>query len=225
MRVAVGRRGTAPLSAASSARGAIRLPRAKRGWNHGGAAVLSPHWGGRTFLWSGAVGRARRGAGRQSGMREVRGPHAHGEAIHPAHRLRRDRARESAGHVMLLRAVWRGEGMALSALSAHSAARAARANAHASNRGWRVRALLDEAADVLPEDPDAAALLLDGALWRIVALWYRHRGERVPAPRAALADLAARGGAFGWHVRLALRAPDARARLEHCRVLAGLAAT
>jgi hypothetical protein len=82
-------------------------------------------------------------------------------------------------------------------------------------------AALDEAADLLDADPDAAALLLDGALRRLADEWYAQQGLAAPGPAQLLADLEHRCQPLGWLLRLALRAPDARARLVHAQGLAG----
>lgn len=88
---------------------------------------------------------------------------------------------------------------------------------------------LDEAAALLAADPDAAAMVLDGALARLARAWYAAAGIAMPEPARLLNDLERRAAPFAWRLRLALRAPDARARLVHARhllaVLAGLPAT
>lgn len=74
---------------------------------------------------------------------------------------------------------------------------------------------LQLAQRLLPADPDAAGLLLDGALWRVVALVFARAGLDAPACDSALAELERIAPPVAWRVRLALRAPDARARLIH----------
>ena len=81
-------------------------------------------------------------------------------------------------------------------------------------------ALLVAADEVIECDPDAAALLLDGLLERMLGAWYVARGWRVPARGALLADLDQRAPELARRVRLALRAPDVAARLAHHRQVA-----
>jgi hypothetical protein len=71
---------------------------------------------------------------------------------------------------------------------------------------------LAAAAEALARDPDAAALLLDGLLRRVAAGWFQVRGLAVPDAEDLLGRLADEDAPFAWRVRLALRAPDARAR-------------
>lgn len=73
------------------------------------------------------------------------------------------------------------------------------------------------AAGLLERDPDAAALLLDGVLRRVGAGWFLARGLAVPPPERLLERLAERDAPLAWRLRLALRAPDARARLIAAR--------
>ncbi|HYM29562.1 MAG TPA: hypothetical protein VET66_15535 [Steroidobacteraceae bacterium] len=97
---------------------------------------------------------------------------------------------------------------------------ASRASLSASERLLAgLRAELDEAARALVQDGDLAALLLDGLLSRVAGCWYaRHVGVE-PEARAQLADLSQRDAPFARRLRLALRAPDAAARLAHARAL------
>lgn len=82
---------------------------------------------------------------------------------------------------------------------------------------------LDEAERA--QDADLAALLLDGVMGRIAACWYARHVGMEPEAGAQLADLARRDAAFARRLRLALRAPDAAARLAHARdLLAALGA-
>jgi len=81
---------------------------------------------------------------------------------------------------------------------------------------------LRAAAHLLPDDPDAAALLLDGLLQEIARLWCAAAGLPVPAPALRPALVERHDQPFGWRLRLALRAPDVRARLVHCAALYGL---
>jgi len=70
---------------------------------------------------------------------------------------------------------------------------------------------------LLESDADAAALLLDGLVQRIGAEWFL--AQRLPAPRyeRMLAALERQAQPFAWRLRLALRAPDPRARYLHAR--------
>jgi hypothetical protein len=84
---------------------------------------------------------------------------------------------------------------------------------------------LDVAARALERDGDLAALLLDGVLGRIAACWYARHVGMEPEAGAQLADLSQRDAPFARRLRLALRAPDAAARLAHARdLLAALGA-
>lgn len=83
----------------------------------------------------------------------------------------------------------------------------------------RFAAELRAAAEAMERDPDAAALALDGMLWRIIRAWYA--AYDVPSRWSGdpLVDLAQRAPELAWRLRLALRAPDAAARLAHARQL------
>lgn len=83
-------------------------------------------------------------------------------------------------------------------------------------------ARLDEAAALLPADPESAALLLEGALHELIAGWYARQALPVPPPARLLADLAPRDALLALRLRLALAAPDVAARLAHLRALAHL---
>ncbi|SRR5579883_1151938 len=82
---------------------------------------------------------------------------------------------------------------------------------------------------LLPRDPDAAALLLDGAPRRIVVSWLALRGAPHASGDAAGDDLLAQvervAPSVAWRLRLALRAPHAEARLAHCWALLRAALT
>ena len=84
-----------------------------------------------------------------------------------------------------------------------------------------VAAPLDQAAELLDADPDAAALVLDGLLGRLAADWYAEQGLVPPDAAHLLSDLERRCQPLGWLLRLALRAPDVHARLAHMQALAG----
>ena len=86
----------------------------------------------------------------------------------------------------------------------------------------RIVANLIAASQALAADPDAAALLLDGALAHLLDLWAQQ--ARLPASdrRQALAALDAQAPALAWRVRLALQAHQPEARLAHCWALLDL---
>jgi hypothetical protein len=86
----------------------------------------------------------------------------------------------------------------------------------------RIVASLIAASQALAADPDAAALLLDGALAHLLDLWAQQ--ARLPASdrRQALAALDAQAPALDWRVRLALQAHQPEARLAHCWALLDL---
>ena len=69
------------------------------------------------------------------------------------------------------------------------------------------------AARVLARDPDAAALLVNGELPAMLDAWYARQGVYPPARDQLLRDLAERAPAIAESLRLALRAPDAPARI------------
>lgn len=75
-----------------------------------------------------------------------------------------------------------------------------------------------EAADALMErDPDIAALQLDGLILRIAAEWFALHRRPQPSVDAFLSELERLDQAIAWRLRVALRAPNAHARLIHCR--------
>lgn len=80
-------------------------------------------------------------------------------------------------------------------------------------------AALRRAELLIGEDPDSAAVLLDGSLLDLARMWYRRRGRAMPARHALLRDLEWHAPPLAWQFRLALRAPNAHARLVHCRNL------
>ncbi|HEX8729748.1 MAG TPA: hypothetical protein VF739_14045 [Ktedonobacterales bacterium] len=111
----------------------------------------------------------------------------------------------------------------VSAFSAHRIRQLQRRHERAALRERaRVVASLLAASRALPSDPDAAALLLDGALAQFLDLW----AQQVHLPRAdrrqALAALDAQAPAVAWRVRLALQAHLPEARLAHCWALLDL---
>ena len=89
-------------------------------------------------------------------------------------------------------------------------------------RAAEVEARLHAAERLLPDDPDAAALLLDGLLQEIRWLWRAQADLSPPAPALQPALVERDDRLFGWRLRLALRAPDVRARLAHCAALYAL---
>ena len=76
-----------------------------------------------------------------------------------------------------------------------------------------LEAELGAVSEALACDPDSAALLLDGVIRRIAAEWFLSRGLSVPAAEQLLGRLGDEAAPLAWRLRLALRAPDARARL------------
>src|SRR5579885_2748932 len=81
---------------------------------------------------------------------------------------------------------------------------------------------LELAARQIESDPDDASLLLDGLICRIVEAHYLERHGALPRREHLLARLDADDPALARRVRLALRAPDAHARLVHARQLYAL---
>ena len=81
-----------------------------------------------------------------------------------------------------------------------------------------IAAALDRAAAILDADSDVAALLLDGLLRRLARAMARAyaAGDGADDPLGALDR---RAPSVAYRLRLALRAPDAAARLVHCRQL------
>lgn len=75
---------------------------------------------------------------------------------------------------------------------------------------------LEEAEALIERNPDAAALLLDGLLNRILDQWLAQRHLERPEPAEMLAQIEQSAPPLAWRLRLALHAPDARARLIHC---------
>lgn len=89
----------------------------------------------------------------------------------------------------------------------------------------RVVARLIAAAQALPTDPNVAALLLDGALSQMLALWAQQAHLDLLGPRQALAALDICAPAIAGRVRLALLAQQPEARLAHCWALLDLLTT
>jgi hypothetical protein len=88
---------------------------------------------------------------------------------------------------------------------------------HLSAECARLRRKVVQAEALLERDPDAASLLLDGALAALAAVV----SHRVGAPSVRVADplnaLRASDPLLALRLRLALRAPDVRARIIHVR--------
>lgn len=72
---------------------------------------------------------------------------------------------------------------------------------------------------LLRDDGDAAALLLDGVLWRIVSFAFERAGVRAPSRALVFDALEELAPPLSWRLRLALRAPNVRARLIHAWAL------
>jgi hypothetical protein len=78
------------------------------------------------------------------------------------------------------------------------------------------------AGELLSEDRDEAALLLDGLLRDVVADWFSRRGFAPSHSGESLDSIAHDQPPFAWRLRLALRAPNVEARLVHCAALLAL---
>lgn len=85
-----------------------------------------------------------------------------------------------------------------------------------------LRAHLDAAARALPADPDLAALLLDGAFARLLAACAPQAAPGPVSMARALSGLEQSAPPLAMRLRLALRAPNAEARLAHARALLAL---
>src|SRR4051794_6689531 len=70
-----------------------------------------------------------------------------------------------------------------------------------------LQADLAHVADLLPRDPDAAALLLDGLLKRLGVEWFMARHRPAPPSERLLELLEREDAPYAWRLRLALRAP------------------
>ena len=75
------------------------------------------------------------------------------------------------------------------------------------------------AAELLEDHPDEAALLLDGLLGHIAHEWEQKLGLANESVGDMLAQIEHVAPEVGWRLRLALRAPDVRARLAACQAL------
>lgn len=87
-----------------------------------------------------------------------------------------------------------------------------------------VQLCLEDARKALRHDPDRAAWLLDGMVWRIASLLLARRRLELNSKSDMLALLAAHDAFAAMRVRLALRAPNVAARLAHCEALLSLVA-
>ncbi|MGE5335780.1 MAG: hypothetical protein ACM3N4_13840 [Nitrososphaerota archaeon] len=70
------------------------------------------------------------------------------------------------------------------------------------------------AAYLLKRDSDAASLLVNSILPALLNVWYAQQGAYPPARDQMLRDLGERAPDIAEHLRLALRAPDAYARIH-----------
>lgn len=98
-----------------------------------------------------------------------------------------------------------------------SAASPAPASGLAESRRALLIRDLGVAGALLESDPDASALLLDGLVQRIGAEWFLAQGLPAPCYERMLLELERQAALFAWRLRLALRAPDPRARYLHAR--------
>ena len=81
---------------------------------------------------------------------------------------------------------------------------------------------LELAAQQIESDPDDTSLILDGLICRIVSAHYLARYGALSSRERLLPRLDAKDPPLARRVRLALRAPDAHARLVHARQLYAL---
>jgi hypothetical protein len=81
---------------------------------------------------------------------------------------------------------------------------------------------LELAAQRIESDPDDASLMLDGLIWRLVAARFLAHNGALPSREHLLAQLDEHEPILARRVRLALRAPNARARLVHAQFLYAL---
>jgi len=86
----------------------------------------------------------------------------------------------------------------------------------------RFAVALDRASQLIVHDKAMAAWLLDGLARNMVEQWYVAIGRQAPAPENLFGDLKQLDEKIAWRLRHALRAPDADARLVHCRNLFNL---
>lgn len=98
---------------------------------------------------------------------------------------------------------------------------------HASARSKRAQiiAQLIAASQALAAEPDAATLLLDGALSQMLDHWARRARIHLADKRHALNILEEHAPAIAWRLRMALQAQNPEARLAHCWALLDLLTT
>ena len=94
-------------------------------------------------------------------------------------------------------------------------------NQPASDNARRASVIADliRAQRALPDDPDLAALHLDGALRSVLALVASHDNSHAPSYALSLLALDHQRPHLARRLRLALRAPHVEARLAHCWAL------
>lgn len=81
----------------------------------------------------------------------------------------------------------------------------------------RIAHALLAASHAQADDPDAAALLLDGILGDLIDLWARSAAHAAVADRAAaLRAMEVVAPSVAWRIRSALRSREPEARLAHC---------
>jgi hypothetical protein len=79
---------------------------------------------------------------------------------------------------------------------------------------------LRRAERLLEDDPDKAALVLDGVIWSVVNHAFARVGQPPPSSREdAFEALSVVAAPVCWRLRLALRSPHAQARLAHAWAL------
>ncbi|HEV8192601.1 MAG TPA: hypothetical protein VGP82_14130 [Ktedonobacterales bacterium] len=76
---------------------------------------------------------------------------------------------------------------------------------------------LELAAPRIESDPDDASLMLDGLIWRLGAALSLARSGALASRERLLVQLDENDPILARRLRLALRAPDARARLVHAQ--------
>jgi hypothetical protein len=79
--------------------------------------------------------------------------------------------------------------------------------------------VLARAEQLIEDDEEAAALVLDGLPQHIIGQWYARKHRVAPRADQVFADLEEADAEIAWQLRHALRAPEVQARLVHLRVL------
>ncbi len=97
-----------------------------------------------------------------------------------------------------------------------------RSHAHGEAARARIVARLIAASHALADDPDAAALLLDGALSQMLALFPAAANANRPEGLDALDAQAPEIACIACRLRLALQSHNPAARLAHCWALLDL---